>query len=391
MSTFVAPSRCVPTFPSRPLMNEMEPLNKLAIAGLGLMGGSLGLSCLERGLATQVSGFDSDPATVARALEIGAINHAASSLAEAVRGAGVVVIATPVGSIASVFAAAASSLTAGCIVTDLGSTKGAVVEQITPATPPGIYFIGGHPVAGSEKEGIEAATAHLFDGCLWVLTPTGSTPPEAYGRLMRFLSGLGVRILALDPRRHDEALALTSHLPQLLSSTLMGFADEVAKEGDGLPLLTAGGFRDMTRIAASSPDLWIDIVRENRSALLALVRKFQDSLGSAADALAEGDWESLRRTLEQARTARGALMAKPGVESAEIFELLVPVPDRPGVIAEISTTVNEAGVNIEDLNIVHSAEGGGVIHLQVSGEGSAICAGAVLRTKGYQVGIEPQG
>lgn len=372
-------------------MSEMEPLNKLAIAGLGLMGGSLGLSCLERGLATQVSGFDSDPATVARALEIGAINHAASSLAEAVRGAGVVFIATPVGSIASVFAAAAPSLSAGCIVTDLGSTKGGVVEQITPVTPAGIHFIGGHPVAGSEKEGIEAASAHLFDGCLWVLTPTDSTAPEAYGRLMKFLSGLGVRILALDPRRHDEALALTSHLPQLLSSTLMGFADQVANEGDGLPLLSAGGFRDMTRIAASSPDLWIDIVQENRAALLALVRKFQESLGSAADALAKGDWESLRRTLDQARAARGAFMTKPGVESAEIYELLVPVPDRPGVIAEISTTVNEAGVNIEDLSIVHSAEGGGVIHLQVSGEGSAVCAGEVLRAKGYQVDIESQG
>lgn len=372
-------------------MNDrMEPLGKLAIAGLGLMGGSLGLSCLERGLAVDVVGYDRDPASLARALEVGAITHAAGSLKEAVDGADLVVIATPVGSIASVFAEASSALMPNCIVTDVGSTKGGVVEQITRAAPPGIHFIGGHPVAGSEKEGIEAATPSLFEGCLWVLTPTESTSPDAYGRLMRFLSGLGVRILALDPRRHDEALALTSHLPQLLSSTLMGFADEVANEGDGLPLLTAGGFRDMTRIAASSPDLWIDIVRENRPALLALVRKFQESFGSAADALERSDWEGLRHTLDEARSARGAFMAKPGIESFEIYELLVPVPDRPGVIAEISTTVNDAGVNIEDLSIVHSAGGGGVIHLQVSGETSAASARQVLRAKGYQVELDPQ-
>lgn len=368
----------------------MEPLGKLAIAGLGLMGGSLGMACTTRGLATQVIGFDADPGTLAQARELGAITSAAGSLVEAVSGADLVVIATPVGSIPEVFAAASPALKPGCIVTDVGSTKTGVVERINGIAPAGVHFIGGHPMAGSEKEGIQAATADLYLGCLWVLTPTASTSPDAYGRLVRFLSGLQVRVLALDPVRHDEALALTSHLPQLVSSTLMGFAAEVAREGDGLPLLTAGGFRDMTRIAGSSPDLWIDIVRENRPALLGLVRRFQDSFGAAADALENQDWGKLKLWLSEARRARGRLTVKPGVGGSEMFELAVPVPDRPGVLAEISTSVGEAGVNIEDLTIVHSLEGGGMIHLLVVGQTGAGAAVEALSKKGYKVEIEPQ-
>lgn len=369
-------------------MNQaIEPLSKVAIVGLGLMGGSVGMAALRRGLAHQVAGFDQDSSAAERARELGAITTAAASLRQAVNGADLVVIATPVSSIASVFAEAAPALAGGCLVTDVGSTKQGVVDKIMAAVPEGVHFIGGHPVAGSEKEGIDAASADLYEGCLWVLTPTESTSPAAYGTLMRFLSGLGARILALDPGRHDEALALTSHLPQLLSSALMGFAAEVARQGDGMPLLTAGGFRDMTRIAGSSSGLWIDIVRENRPALLALVRKFQSAFGDAADALEDGDFEKLRLWLDDARRARGALIAKPGADSAEMVELLVPVPDRPGVIAEISTSVGQVRVNIEDLGIVHSAESGGVIHLLVVGEANAATASEALRKKGYKVRI----
>src|SRR5438128_932276 len=198
---------------------------------------------------------------------------------------------------------------------------------------PGAHFIGGHPIAGGEKEGIEAAEAELFRGAFWILTPTAETDPSAYGRLVRFLGGLGVHVLSLEPSRHDELVALTSHLPQLLSSTLMGFAADIAAAEGGLPLVAAGGFRDMTRIAASSPDLWLDIVRENRSAVLTLLERFQAALRSTAGYIAGEDWAGLRATLAAAREGRARLPEKPGVTPASLVELAVPVPDRPGVLA----------------------------------------------------------
>lgn len=364
-------------------------IQTVAVVGLGLMGGSLGLAACERGLAERVVGFDLDPQARRRAVERKAVTGAAATLAEAVRHADLVVLATPVRTIPEVFREAAPFLPPGCLVTDVGSTKSGLVETITREVPEGVWFIGGHPMAGSEKEGIEAATPDLYDGAVWILTPTESTSTAAYGRLMRFLTGLGARVLSLDPARHDEALALTSHLPQLLSSALMEFAAGVATDGDGLPLLTAGGFRDMTRIAASSPDLWVDIVRENQPALASLVRRFQTALGDAADALERGDWVRLRSMLEDARRARHDLPGKPGLQPSQLAEVLVPVPDRPGVLAEVTTTVGEAGVNIEDLEIVHAAEGRrGVIHLTISGAQNARTAADALRKKGYEIELD---
>ena len=373
-------------------MNDrLEPIGTVAILGLGLMGGSLGLAIKQAALAVRVIGFDRDERVRARALELGAITHTAESLPQAVADAELIFIATPVRSIPAVFAEAAALMKTDSIVTDVGSTKAGLVEQVGELVPAGVHFIGGHPVAGSEKEGIDAATADLYSGCLWILTPTEATSTAAYGRLVRFLTALECRVLALDPRRHDEALALTSHLPQLVSSTLMGFASDVANAGEGLPLLTAGGFKDMTRIAGSSPDLWVDIIRENRPALLGLVRRFQEAFGLAAVYVERGDWEGLRDWLGEARVARRSLAAKPGLAPAELVELLISVTDRPGVLSEITTTVGEAGVNIEDLNIVHSAEGGrGVIHLSVSGREGAGSAQSALEKKGYRVEVEPK-
>ena len=357
------------------MIDRTPKVQTLAIVGLGLMGGSLGLASLERGLADRVVGFDQDPVSTRRALERKAITHAARSLAEAVSEADLVVLATPVGSIGDVFAEAAYAMPPGCMVTDVGSTKAGVVDAVTRRAPESVHFIGGHPMAGSEKDGIDAAAADLYDGCIWILTPTEATSTEAYGRLMRFLTALGARVLSLDPARHDEALALTSHLPQLLSSTLMGFAADVATTGEGLPLLTAGGFRDMTRIAGSSPDLWVGIVQENQPALAALLRRFLETLGEAADALENGDWHRLRAMLAEAQRARHDLPGKPGLQ--------------PSDLAEVTTTVGEAGVNIEDLNILHSVEGGrGVIHLAVSGAANARTAAEALQKKGYETEIE---
>ena len=364
----------------------------LAIVGIGLMGGSLGLAALGSGLVDRVVGFDAEPASVGRALERGAITEAAASPAQAVAEATLVVIATPVGAIPATFAQLSAHLRPGTIVTDLGSAKARLVEEIAPGVPAGVHFIGGHPLAGSEKEGIEAARADLYRGAYWFLTPTSDTDTGAYGRLVRFLGGLGVHVLSLDPGRHDELVALTSHLPQLLASTLMGFAAELSSMEGGVPLVAAGGFRDMTRIAGSSPDLWLDIVRQNRRAVLSMLERFGEALGATARMIAEEHWDDLRATLAAARAGRALLPEKPGLSAASLLELRVPVPDRPGAAAEVLTTVGEAGVNLEDFAVVRSPEGGrGTMHISLLGEAAAQAALRALERKGIDAQVVPAG
>lgn len=358
----------------------------LAILGTGLMGGSFGLACRRHGLFDKINGFDLLDVRLEMALERGAVTEATTSAIGAVAGASLVVIATPVGVISEVFSEVAASLEDAAVVTDLGSTKERVVTQIL-RTPGGERFVGGHPIAGGEQEGIEAATADLFDGCSWILTPTEKTDGEAYGRLVRIIGRLGARVLALEPQRHDELMALTSHLPQILSSALMAFAADSVSSEQGLPMVSAGGFRDMTRIAGSSPTLWVDILKDNRKAIGSVIRRFEDAVEAIRNDLESENWEAIVTFLSEARSARSHLPGKPGAP-VRMIEMLIPVPDRPGVLAEITTTVGGIGVNIEDIDIVHSQEGGrGTIHLMVGGEESAERAAKAIEAKGYRVSL----
>lgn len=366
-------------------------MNTVAVIGTGLMGGSFGLACLSRGLCDEVRGFDRDSQTVEIALDRKAITRRCASPAEAVAGANLVVIATPVAVIPMVYEELAQALSPGAVVTDVGSTKSRVVDSIAPKVPFGTSFIGGHPIAGSELEGIGAARADLYEGCSWILTPTSQTDSASYGMLTRFLGKVGARVLSLNPTAHDEVVALSSHLPQLLSSALMSFAADVAASETGLPLVTAGGFRDMTRIAASNPDLWVGIIKENSGALTRLLRRFTQDLEELTETIETESWAGLYERLSAAREARRALPGKPGLHFEEVVEIVVPVEDRPGILAEVTTTVGSAGVNIEDLDIVHSPEGGrGQIHLSMEGREAADRAIEALKERGFVPRLEAE-
>lgn len=361
-------------------------MESLAIVGTGLMGGSFGLSALALGLVEEVAGYDLRPENAERALERGAVTRVAADPLDAVARATMVVVATPVGAVLEVIRAVAPALRAGAIVTDVGSTKGGIVAEAARILPPAAHFIGGHPLSGSEREGIEAADPGLYRGCVWILTPSEEIDAAAYGRLVRFLGALGARVLSLDPARHDELVALTSHLPQLLASTLMGFAADAAASEEAIPMAYSGGFRDMTRIAASPPELWVDILRQNRDALLEVLGRFESALSHTGELLRSGEWEQLRDAFAAAGNARRGMPAKPGLAPAAIVELAIPVPDRPGVLAEVTTLVGEAGVNIEDIDIVHAPEGGrGTIHLAVEGEAAARRAREKIEERGFTV------
>ncbi|MEO7804736.1 MAG: prephenate dehydrogenase [Actinomycetota bacterium] len=364
---------------------KTEGFHRIAIIGTGLMGGSLGLALAAKAEVPggEVFGFDRDPECLRQALASGAVTHAASDLQQAVNHADLVVLATPVETIPMIFAEIVPHLQQGTVVTDIGSTKKEIVEAISKIPADGIHFIGGHPLAGSERQGIDAASPSLYAGAFWILTPTDNSDVGSYGKLVRFLTDLDAQVLSLDPARHDASLALSSHLPQLISSTLMAFASEVSSAG--LPLLAAGGFRDMTRLASSPSSLWIEIVKQNRHAIMQMMLRFSEAFQQRHRQIENADWESLKSALDEGKLARDNMASKPGVRDGELVELVIEIPDRPGALAEVTTTLGEARINIEDLAIVHSPEGGrGVIHLFV-GDQASTAARHVLGDKGFVV------
>ena len=274
----------------------------------------------------------------------------------------------------------------GAVLADVASVKARVVESLQRATPQGVHLIGGHPMAGTHETGAAHATADLFVGATYLLTPTTHTDPAAYRRLHGLVAALGARVLAVAPERHDLLVAVVSHLPQLAATTLMNLAaDRARDEHAGLLLLAAGGFRDATRVAASNPELWLDIARENRAAIVAVLDDYRERIGALRSTLATGDDGSLARALSDARDARRALPGKTETTGALLW-LWTAIPDRPGVLAEVTTTVGQAGVNIEDLSIEHAPEGGqGRLLLAVAGEEAAIKARRALEGRGFEV------
>lgn len=338
----------------------------VALIGTGLIGGSLGMALRRDGVA--VCGYDRDPTRAARALELGAVDTIADRVTDAVAGAALAVVAVPVGQVGDVVL---EVLEAGApLVTDVGSVKMPVVEMVEQARPAlAARFVGGHPMAGSEQEGLEGASPDLFVGATWVLTPTASTDPHAFAEVRAWVTSLGAEAIAVAPPLHDALVAVVSHVPQLAASTLMNVASAGNDEHAVLLRLAAGGFRDMTRIASSHPAIWPDICLANRDAIVAALDDYVGALGRVRAIVAGGEREQLLELLEHARAARRNLPVGIPVD-ATLFELRIPVPDREGVIAEVATLAAQFGVNISDLEIAHSLEGRqGVLVLVVAERG----------------------
>lgn len=351
---------------------------RVAVVGTGLIGGSVGLALTARGF--DVVGFDRDESHLVRAKQLGAIGEIALTLADAVVGADLVVVAVPVGAVAE---AVVEALDEGAsVVTDVGSVKAPVVAQVERERPDAsARFIGGHPMAGSEQEGVEGADPTLFVGSTWVLTPTANTDERAYTHVLRVVRDLGADVVTVTPAHHDALVALVSHVPQLAASTLMNVATADDDDRRVMLRLAAGGFRDMTRIAAGHPGIWPDILTTNRDAVLAALDTYVGALLHAREIVASGSREDLLSLLERARAARRNLPV--GVSMAtKLSELRVPVPDRPGVIAEVTTLAGRLGVNVHDVEIAHSLEGGrGVMVLVV----------AAIDAEAYENGLQDLG
>jgi len=270
---------------------------KLAVVGLGLLGGSVAAAARSRGLVREVVGAARRQAPLRFALESGIVDSIATP-AEAVVGADLVVLGTPVGSMARVVADIASHLTPGCIVTDVGSVKASVVELLPGLLPEGVEFVGSHPMAGSHLRGPEHARADLFVGASCVVTPRAGQDPGAVRRVEEFWTALGARVTRRTPCAHDEEVAWVSHLPHLVA---FAFADALRSAPTRVGELAGGGFRDFTRIAQSDAELWGEILSLNGKALSGPLNHFSASLARLARVLEEGDSESLERLLHTAR------------------------------------------------------------------------------------------
>ena len=349
---------------------------RAAVVGTGLIGGSIGLALRRAGW--HVTGQDADEQAAATALAMGAVD-ALGVDAEAE----VTFVATPVRAVVD---AARGALAAGRgLVTDVGSVKASIVHAVGDPR-----FLGGHPMAGSEQEGVEGADPDLFAGAVWVLTPTAATEDATFTALRSLVTELGAEVVALDPTHHDALVAVVSHVPHLTAAALMGLADERATEHRALLRLAAGGFRDMTRIASGHPGIWPDICAENRDAIVDVLDGLVAALQDVRGVVAGGDSGALLSLLEQARRARANLPT--GVDPATaLCEVRVPVPDRLGVLAEVTTLAGSLGVNILDIEVGHSAEGSaGVLMLLVEQDrADRLRAGLVER--GFRPAVQPLG
>ena len=347
---------------------------RAAVVGTGLIGGSIGLALGRAGW--HVTGRDKDRKAQATAKRMGAIHAVGQDPA-----AEITFIASPVRAVPAL-ATKALELGGG-LVTDVGSVKQSIVQQVNHQR-----FLGGHPMAGSELEGVEGADADLFAGAVWVLTPTRRTSDRTLQRLHAVVSELGADVVALDPEHHDTLVAVVSHVPHLTAASLMRLADDRATEHRALLRLAAGGFRDMTRIASGHPGIWPDICVENRDAIAATLDGLIGSLQELQRVVLAGDRAALLGVLEQARSARSNLPTRIG-PTAKVAEVRVPVPDKPGVLAEVTTLAGTLGVNIADLEIAHSSEGDAGVLIMVVERDEAERLRKGLVDKGYRPSVTP--
>jgi prephenate dehydrogenase len=302
----------------------------------------------------------------------------------AVAGADLVVVAVPVTQLASQVSAVLAAAPESATVTDVGSTKQWSLGLAD-------RFVGGHPVCGREAHGPAHATADLFDGATWFLTPGAATDPGRYRLVHGFVVSLGATPVAIDPQAHDRLLALTSHLPHALANVLVNQAGAGRIEGHD-PLAAAGGsLRDMTRVAGANPRIWVDIFLENAGALGDALAEHRRRIEQLEQALATRDAGSLARWIAEASGNRRRMLAEayPGDPGA-LQEVIVHVPDRPGVLAGITQALGAERINIEDFELRHfSPERGGVLTILISGEDEAGRAAALLEAQGYGVSVAP--
>ncbi len=372
----VAADRRAPTSPVVMTPARQRAVERLAVIGTGLLGTSVALAAGRAG--TRCRGFDSDGGVLEQAAARGAIEPA-SSLAEAVADAELVIVAVPVGAAPAVAQEVLEAVGENAVVTDVASTKRTLATLADPR------FVPGHPVAGGATGGPARAAADLFDAATWFLTPTEASAPESIALVERFVASLGARAVRTGAEEHDRLLALTSHLPHALANLLMLRVAEAAASDDA-PLAFAGAsLREMTRLAGANAAVWSDIFLGNADEIATALDGFRAALDELEQSLQDGDREQIETTIATAAAARERLESFAyRTAPAELNRIRIRIPDQPGVLARITQILGAAQINLEDFEMRHvSPEYGGVLVILVAGRDNAAKARDLLRREGF--------
>ncbi|ASR47099.1 prephenate dehydrogenase [Paenibacillus kribbensis] len=359
---------------------------KIAIFGVGLIGGSLAL-CFKGKPGITVVGHAHLPELVEPMLSRGVVDTATLSVEEAAEDADFIFLCVPVGLLEHYLELLSRlPLKAGCIITDVGSTKSSIAKKAAEISLHNAYFIGGHPMAGSERSGVKAASALLFENAYYVLSPAEDVPEEAYGSLERLLKYTGAQVVRVQPDMHDDIVGAISHLPHIIAAALV---NQVRKHNDENPLyrtLAAGGFRDITRIASSDPIVWRDILLSNRDVLLGLLEEWNGQIERFTHLLRTQDGEGIADEFWTAGNFRSELPERRKGVIVSTFDLYIDVPDTPGIIGRIAMELGNHSINLSNMQIIESREDvPGILRLSFRQERDWERAKVLLDSMSYKV------
>ncbi|RUS48286.1 prephenate dehydrogenase [Cohnella sp. AR92] len=359
---------------------------KIAIFGVGLIGGSLAL-CWKGKPGFRIVGHSVNPGSVSKYVSLGVVDEGTTSLADAALDADFIFLCVPVGRLNDYLDELARlPLKPGCIITDVGSTKASVVAHASGLDLNGAVFLGGHPMAGSERSGVEAATTDLFENAYYVLTPTDGTPPEAVERMKDLLRWTRANVVLTDSVLHDSIVGAISHLPHMIAVGLVNQIAGYNETNDLYRSLAAGGFRDITRIASSDPTVWRDILVNNKTVLLQLLEDWKKEMDRFAELLKQEDGEGISEQFRLANGFRKQLPERRKGMIQSLHECYVDVPDHPGIIGRIATELGQERINLSNLHIVESREDvPGILRLSFKEAEDLEKAVDLLRRMQYQV------
>ncbi len=360
-------------------------VTKIAIFGVGLMGGSLAL-CFKGQPGLRVVGHSPNPASAAKYKERGVVDQATSSFEEAALDADFIFLCVPVGLLEEyLHRLGRLPLKPGCIVTDVGSTKAGVCRAAAETDLGGAWFIGGHPMAGSERSGVEAASAELYENAFYILTPLPGVPEEAVARLSDLLRFTRARIVRVEAEEHDAIVGGISHLPHIVAVALVNLIARHNEQNGLYHSLAAGGFRDITRIASSEPVVWRDILLSNREVVLGLLREWIDESEKFVRLLLERDGDGIAEEFARSREFRDTIPERRKGALKGWFDLYVDVPDHPGIIGQIASRLGEERINLRNIQVMESrADAPGVLRLSFDSQ-EALDQAAALLARSYPV------
>jgi prephenate dehydrogenase len=369
------------------------PFSGIAVIGLGLIGSSCASAIRSVWPDVRLFGVDTDERTVTKAIEQGMVDKAvypddASFERFVSESCDLAIIATPV-DVAGFYFDKFAQWGYGGLITDTASTKMRICSMADEMLSADQKFVPGHPMCGSEKNGIEGARTDLFQGAYWILCPNDRTDGDDLQHLHEFVTGLGARMISVPREQHDRAVAVVSHVPHLVASSLVTLANHAADEQRNIMRLAAGGFKDTTRIAAGSADLWTGIEFDNAEEVLSGIDDMCDILQSFASALREGDRSGMERLLADAADVRRALPASWVPSTERLLEVRIPIPQRNGVVAEVTTIASSVGCNIQSIEIDHLTENSAVLNMLLTDEGDIGKLSFELINAGFSVSFSP--